>query len=177
MKRDLSGFKSETSRTHKPKVALWWITQNIFFKPFWIPSRFRTLLLKFFGAQIGKNVLIRPGVRVHFPWNLAIGDQCWIGEDVWFINHEKVHIGSNVCISQDAIICSSGHDFLSETLAYKHSPVQIDDGAWICLRSTILAGSKVGRNSVVSAGEVLASSLSDNCLYVNGSSKPIEKLI
>ena len=176
VERDLSKFKAELTGTHKLKLALWLITQNLFFKSFWVPSRLRIVILKCFGARIGKGVLIRRGVRVHFPWNLELGDQSWVGEDVWFINHAKIQIASNVCISQAAIICSSGHDFLSEALVYKHSPIQIDEGAWICLRATVLAGSKVGRNSVVSAGEVLAGTLQDNHLYVNGIGKPNEKL-
>jgi putative colanic acid biosynthesis acetyltransferase WcaF len=177
MERDLSRFNAEASSIHKLRFSLWWVIQNLFFKSFWVPSRFRVAVLKFFGAQIGKGVLIRRGVRVHFPWNLEIGDQCWIGEDAWFINHEKIQIASNVCISQAAIICSSGHDFLSAALTYKHLPIRIEKGAWICLRATVLAGSQVGRNSVVSAGEVLAGTLPENHLYVNGQGKFIEKLL
>jgi putative colanic acid biosynthesis acetyltransferase WcaF len=146
------------------------------FKSFWFPSKARVTALRIFGAKIGQKVLIRRGVRVHFPEKLTIGDYCWIGEDVWFINHEVIEIGSNVCVSQSAVICSSSHDFRTASLDYKHEKIEIRDGAWICLRATILAGGKVGVNSVVSAGEVFIGDLKDEHIFVNGIGKPIRKL-
>ena len=72
-----------------------------------------------------------------------------------------------------AIICSSGHDFLSGNLAYKHKPIEVRDGAWICLQSTILAGSLIGRNSVVSAGETFKGKLAEDSIFTNKETKKI----
>ena len=135
---------------------------------------FRQLLLRLFGASIGSGVSIRRGVRVHFPWNLEIGDDCWIGEEVWFINHEKITIGSNVCISQRSIICSGGHDYRSASLEYAHKPVVIKDGAWVCLDAKVLPGVTIGECSVVSAGEIARKSLPDYSMLVGGQVRPIE---
>jgi putative colanic acid biosynthesis acetyltransferase WcaF len=173
MKRDLSEFKVKNSRSFKLQHVCWWLVQNLIFKTFWFPSKARVATLRLFGAKIGQQVLIRRGVRVHFPEKLTIGDNSWIGEDVWFINHEGIDIGSNVCVSQSVVICSSSHDFRTSSLDYKHSDIQICDGAWICLRATILAGGKIGVNSVVSAGEVFAGDLKDEHIFVNGIEKPI----
>jgi putative colanic acid biosynthesis acetyltransferase WcaF len=126
-----------------------------------MPSILRVFILKLFGSDIGRNVIIRRGVRVHFPWNLLIGNDCWIGEEVWFINHDKITIGSNVCISQRAIICSSGHDYRSSSLEYAHKPIRIKDGAWVCLDAKVLAGVNIGECSVVSSGEIARKSLPD----------------
>jgi putative colanic acid biosynthesis acetyltransferase WcaF len=176
MKRDLSEFKSKNIRTFKPRHILWWLMQNLIFKKFWFPSKMRVATLKFFGSKIGNNVLIRAGVRVHYPEKLSIGSNSWIGEDVWFINHEVIDVGSNVCISQSAIICSSGHDFRTPSLDYKHKKIEILDGSWVCLRATILAGTRIGLNSVVSAGEVLVGDLKDEHIFVNGTARPIGRL-
>lgn len=140
---------------------------------YFIPSTLRIFIFRLFGAKIGKSVCIRRGVRVHFPWNLTIGDQSWIGEQVWCINHAPIEIGSNVCISQNAMICSSGHDYKSKSLEYKHKSITIRDGAWICLRANVLAGSEIGINSVVSAGETFVGNLPDEHMYVSGKIKPI----
>ena len=176
MKRDLSGFKSKNARAFKPQHVLWWLVQNLMLKTFWFPSKLRVITLKLFGAKIGDRVIIRQGVRVHFPEKLTIGNNSWIGEDVWFINHEVISVGSNVCISQSAIICSSGHDFRTPSLDYKHKKIAILDGAWVCLRATILAGAEIGLNSVVSAGEIFAGDLKDGHIFVNGTARPIDKL-
>ena len=126
-----------------------------------IPSSFKVFILRFWGAEIGQNVLIKPNIRVQFPWKLKVGSNCWIGENVWIINHDLVKIGSNVCISQRSIICSSNHDFKSTQLNYAHQPVHIQDGAWICLDAKVLPGVTIGVCSVVLAGEVAKKSLPD----------------
>ena len=173
MIRDLKSFESKFPLRMNFKAGLWWFIQNTVFPFFLFPSSLRVVTLRLFGAKIGKSVLIRNGVRIHFPWNLRIGNDCWIGEQVWLINHELIEIGSNVCISQRAIICSSGHDFRSASLAYKHKPIEIQDGAWICLQSTILAGSVIGRNSVVSAGETFKGKLAEDSIFANKETKKI----
>jgi len=127
-----------------------------------------------FGAAIGRGVLIRRGVKIHFPWNLEIGDNCWIGEEVWFINHEQITVGSDVCISQRSIICSGGHDYQSASLEFAHKPVVIRDGAWVCLDAKVLAGVTVGECSVVSAGEVARKSLPDYSMLIGGQVCPID---
>ena len=173
MIRELKKFDSKFPLKMKFKAGFWWLIQNSIFTFFLFPSPLRVVTLRLFGARIGKSVLIRRGVRIHFPWNLKVGDYCWIGEEVWLINHEIIDIGSNVCISQRAIICSSGHELRTENLAYKHEPIKIQNGAWICLQSTILAGSSIGRNSVVSAGETFKGKLSDDSIFENKAAKKI----
>jgi len=150
------------------KIVVWFLLQHIFFKSAFFPSSLRGFTLKFFGASIGHRVFIRRGVKVHFPWNLEIADDCWIGEEVWFINQEKIRIGSNVCISQRSIICSGGHDYRSASLEYAHRPIEIKDGAWICLDATVLPGVTVGECSVVSAGEVARKSVPDYSMLIDG---------
>jgi putative colanic acid biosynthesis acetyltransferase WcaF len=156
------------------RLVFWFWVQNLVFKSALIPSTVRGLLLQAFGASIGRKVVLRRGVRVHFPWNLEIGDNCWIGEEVWFINHEKITIGSDVCISQRSIICSGGHDYRSAPLKYVHKPVTIKDGAWVCLDAKVLPGITIGECSVVSAGEIVRNSLPDYSMLVAGQVRPID---
>jgi putative colanic acid biosynthesis acetyltransferase WcaF len=176
MNRDLSAFsgKSNFALLRKIHLGTWFFIQHVIFKSAFVPSSLRPLVLRFFGASVGRGVLIRRGVRVHFPWNLEIGDNCWIGEEVWFINHEKVVLGSNVCISQRSIICSGGHDYRSASLEYAHKPVVIKDGAWVCLDAKVLPGVTIGECSVVSAGEVVRKSLPDYSILVDGQIRPID---
>ena len=158
----------------KFQLIIWTIFQNSIFKSFFFLSKFRVLTLRIFGASIGANVQIRRGVRVHFPWNLEIGDDCWIGEEVWFINHERITIGSNICISQRSIICSGGHDYRSASLEYAHKPVVIKDGAWVCLDAKVLPGVTIGECSVVSAGEIVRKSLPNYSMLVGGQVRQID---
>jgi putative colanic acid biosynthesis acetyltransferase WcaF len=173
-RRELSKFIPPKLRIKTTiRIGLWFAFQQVIFKSPLLPSVLRSPILRIFGASIGHHVLIRRGVRIHFPWNLSIGDHCWIGEEVWFINHDKITIGSNVCISQRAIICSSGHDYRSSSLEYSHKPIQIKDGAWVCLDAKVLAGVSLGECSVVSAGEIVRKSIPDYSLLLGGEVKLI----
>ena len=176
MKRDLRSFSVGAGFTlvMKFRIALWFLVQHLIFKGPLTPSILRLNLLRIFGSSIGHRVIIRRGVKVHFPWNLEIGDDCWIGEEVWFINHEKVKIGSNVCISQRSIICSGGHDYRSASLEYSHKPIEIKDGAWVCLDAKVLPGVTIGECSVVSAGEIVRKSVPNYSMLIAGEIRPID---
>ena len=175
IKRELLAFSTpEHGISTRIRFGLWFVFQHLIFKSSFTPSALRPHLLKIFGASVGRRVLIRRGVKVHFPWNLEIGDDCWIGEEVWFINHERVLLGSDVCISQRSIICSGGHDYQSVSLEYAHKPIIIKDGAWVCLDVKVLPGVTIGECSVVSAGEVARKSLPDFSMLVGGKICPID---
>lgn len=173
--RNLGTFRNSSSKfVSKLRILIWYLVQHFAFSSAYLPSPLRPVLLRAFGARIGRNVLIRRGVRIHFPWNLELGDDCWIGEEVWFINHEKITVGSDVCISQRSMICSGGHDYRSASLEYAHKPVEIKDGAWVCLDAKVLPGVTIGECSVVSAGEIVRKSLPDYSMLVGGQVRQIE---
>lgn len=175
MNRNLQLFNNNfAGKKSVSTMASWVFVQGLFFVVPGFPSILKRVVLRIYGGKIGKRVLLRRGVRIHFPWNLEIGDDCWIGDEVWFINHEKITIGSNVCISQRSIICSGGHDFRSASLAYAHKPVVINDGAWVCLDAKVLPGVTIGECSVVSAGEIARKSLPDFSMLVGGQVRPID---
>lgn len=172
--RRLDRFNRVLHLTGRKRVLFWFLISTLLFQSPFCSYSLRRFILRVFGATVGSRVLIRRGVRIHFPWNLEIGDDCWIGEEVWIINHEKVTIGSDVCISQRSIICSGGHDYRSASLEYAHKPVTIKDGAWVCLDAKVLPGVTIGECSVVSAGEIVRKSLPDYSMLVGGQVRPID---
>lgn len=158
----------------KLKYALWSLVGNPLLSSSLFSSNIRILILKAGGCKVGTKVVIRNGVKVHFPWKLKLGDYSWIGERVWFINHEEVVVGSNVCISQRSIICSGGHDYRSASLEYAHRPVTIRDGAWVCLDAKVLPGVTIGECAVVGAGEIARKSLPKFSMLIDGQVRKIE---
>ena len=131
--------------------ALWVAVSTLIFTQVWCPSRLRRVILRLFGAQIGKDVLIRHRVTVQWPWKLSIGDHSWIGAGAELANLDDIVIGSDVCISQHVFLCTGSHDRTSETFDFDNGPIVIEDGAWLCARSTVLRGVTVGANSVIGA--------------------------
>jgi putative colanic acid biosynthesis acetyltransferase WcaF len=121
-----------------------------------MPAKGRVFILRAFGAEIGDGVLIRHRVRVLWPWKLQIGDNSWVGEGAWILNLEKVRIGSDVCISQEVLLCTGSHDRRSPTFEFDNGPIAVHDGAWVAARSMVLRGVVVGANAVVGAGSIVS---------------------
>jgi putative colanic acid biosynthesis acetyltransferase WcaF len=176
MERDLSNY-SNPNRLQlqwKVRVSLWYYLGQPVFEMRFLPMHLRVSILKLFGARMGNGIRLRSKIVVHDPKNLVIGDHSWIGEEVWFINHEKITVGSDVCISQRSIICSGAHDYRSASLEHAHKPVKIKNGAWVCLDSKVLPGVTIGECSVVSAGEIVRKSIPDYSMLVGGKIRPID---
>lgn len=131
--------------------ALWVAVSELVFTKVWCPNSLRCRLLRLFGARVGTGVLIKQRVRVQWPWNLSIGDNSWVGTDVELYNLADIVIGSDVCISQHSYVCTGSHDADSPTFEFDNAPIVVEDGVWLCARTTVLRGVTVGANSVVGA--------------------------
>src|SRR6202008_897922 len=107
-------------------------------------TRHRRLLLRMFGAQIGRRVVLKPRMRVKFPWRLRVGDDAWIGEDVWIDNLAEGNIGSPCCISQGAYLCKGSHDWASMEFDLIVKPIVLRNHTWICARAVLSPGVTVG---------------------------------
>jgi putative colanic acid biosynthesis acetyltransferase WcaF len=138
-----------------PIQAAWFAVSNLIFSSWWCPRWLRPVLLRFFGAEIGTGVFIRHRVRVLWPWKLRIGSDTWIGEDVWLLNLEQVSVGSDVCLSQGAFLCTGSHDRHSSSFEYDNGPIRVGDQCWIATQAIVLRGVTVEERSVIGARAVI----------------------
>lgn len=151
--RQLSGFTGVGySKGRMPAVQVaWLVVDRLVFRRIWCPASLRVRILRTFGASVGTGVLIRHDVQIHWPWKLTIGDDSWLGAGCWLLNLEPITIGTNVCISQGAFLCTGSHDQHSPTFEFDNAPITVGDGAWIATRATVLRGVTIGDNAVVGA--------------------------
>ena len=148
------------------KRILWYFTNILFFiNPLNLSSGIKVHLLRLFGAKIRKGVVIKAGVNIKYPWNLSIGDYAWIGENVWIDNLAMVSIGSNVCISQGAMLLCGNHDYKRPTFDLMIKPIVIEDGAWIGAQSTVCPGVTMHSHSVLAVGSVASKDLMPFSIY------------
>jgi putative colanic acid biosynthesis acetyltransferase WcaF len=164
---------SKASWTKSPAVIALWILMEYFFvsNPLQVSSRIRSIVLRLFGAEIGRNVIMRPRLRVKYPWNLTIGDNSWIGEGVWIHNQDKVTISNDVCISQETFITTGSHNFRTD-MGLKMSPVSIEAGVWVCSRAIITCGTTIQESALIPAGSVVSGNVSKATIYDRESKVP-----
>jgi putative colanic acid biosynthesis acetyltransferase WcaF len=155
--------------------VLWNVVQFLFISSFQPFSSLRILFLRLFGAKIGQGVVIKPFVKIKFPWKLQIGDHTWIGESVWIDNLDEVMIGNHCCLSQLVYICTGDHDWKSSRFDLTRKPVKIDDNAWLCARSTIAPGVKVGEGAVLTIGSVAIHDLDAWVIYSGNPAQPVKR--
>jgi len=160
----------------KLKKTMWYVVNMLVFKtllPF--PSSVKVKILRFFGAKIGIGITIKPNVNIKYPWFLTIGDNCWIGEDVWIDNLALVTIGDNVCISQGAYLLTGSHDYKRECFDLITQPIVLEDGVWIGAKAIVCAGVTCKSHSVLAVGSVATLDLDLYGIYQGNPAKEKRK--
>lgn len=143
--------------------------------------------------SIGNGVYLRSypnkyQAAMYYPTTILIdvkGSEVFIGNNsrlngVYIHAQKKISIGKNCVIAAGVqIIDSNGHVTLSfnRTIGRdKPSEIVIGDNVWIGINAIILKGTKIGNNSVVSAGSVVKGTFPDNCLIVGNPARVVKVL-
>jgi putative colanic acid biosynthesis acetyltransferase WcaF len=158
---DLGTYDARSFRRGRGRIIewLWYIVGELFVSSVVPGSMHRRLALRLFGAAIGARVVIKPRVRVKFPWRLTIGDDSWVGEGVWIDNLAMVSIGASVCISQGAYLCTGSHDWSDTAFGLRVEPISVEDGSWVGARAVICPGVRIEQCGVATAGSVVSKSI------------------
>lgn len=141
-------------------VQLWWLVQATLFRMSpQVLYGWRRWLLRLFGAKIGKKVLIRPTVKITYPWKLSIGDYAWVGDDAVLYTLGQIEIGAHAVISMRSYICTGSHDYQLPEFDIFAKPIRIGEQAWIATDVFVAPGVEIGAGTVVGARSSVFSSL------------------
>lgn len=167
--RDKLSFKSRIYR------GLWDFCYLVFIfpTPRWTLHRWRSTVLRLFGAKIGKGCRIDPSARIWAPWNVCLGDYVAIAQGVNLYAVDLICIGSKVAISQGAFICTASHNIRSLKRPLTHAPIKIGCHAWVAAEAMILPGVTVGQGAVISARTVLRKDADDWSIWAGNPARRV----
>jgi len=159
---DQKGFHTGASSL---KMFCWYFFSLFFVRSGIIPaSSIIVAILKMFGAKIGKDVRIKPGIYVHYPWRLTIGDHSWIAA-CRIENLAQVTIGENVCISQEAMLLTGNHDYKTTGFDLITKPIVLENGSWIGAKAIVCPGITVASHAVLTVGAIATKDLLPYAIY------------
>jgi putative colanic acid biosynthesis acetyltransferase WcaF len=156
-------------------TQLWWLIESSLFA--WSPQflyNWRCFLLQLFGAKLGKKVLIRPTVRITYPWKVTIGDYSLIGDDVVMYSLGEIKIGCHTVVSQKSYICTGSHDYTKVSFDIYSIPIEIGNEVWIATDVFIAPGVHVGDGSVIGARSTVLSDIPPGKICYGNPAKPIK---
>jgi putative colanic acid biosynthesis acetyltransferase WcaF len=159
-------------------VQLWWVVQASLFA--WSPQfayKWRNFLLRCFGAKIGVGVIIRPSVKITYPWKLTIGDYAWVGDNAELYTLGEISIGTNAVVSQRSYICTGSHDYKSEAFDIYSEPIVIEDEAWVATDVYIAPGITIGKGAVIAARSSVYKDMPAGMICMGSPAKPIKPRI
>jgi len=177
MYQNLKTFKLPDNFRGRSKIGVqcWWIVQSTFFR---LSPQFmygwRRFLLRLFGAKIGENVLIRPTVKILYPWKLTVGDWSWIGDEITLYNMANIDIGKNCVISQKSYLCTSSHNYTKSSFDIFAKPIEIKDEAWVASDVFIAPGVTIGHCTVVGFRSTVNENLPPKMVCFGNPAKPIK---
>ncbi len=158
------------------RQLLWYFIGSPLFSSYWLPfTGFKVWILRRFGAEIGQQVTIKPGVKIKFPWRLTVGDYVWIGENAWLDNVAPITIESHVCLSQEVYLCTGNHDYRDRNFKLIPAPIHIEQGSWIAARAVVGPGVTVGSGAVLALASVTGRSLQPMTIYAGNPAQQVKK--
>lgn len=145
-------------------------------------------LLRAYGAKLGEDIHFKDGMRIDNPdldspeqafANLSIGNDVYIGKDVFFDLPEKIIIEDHALISAGAMLLTHhdcGYRMMSQYYPRKTGAVKIGRGSWIGVNAVILHGVELGEGCVVAAGSIVTKSSPPYKVLAGSPAKPVRTL-
>ena len=155
MSINLSKFSKPKLHNNKLVFYFWYLISISLINNRLPLSKIKIFILKLFGANIGNGVIINSKINIKYPWKLSVGDNSWLGNDVWIDNTEEVVIENDCCISQGVYIVTGNHDFKKVTFDYYGKKVKIESNSWVGAKSIICPGANIKKNSFIKVGSIV----------------------
>lgn len=156
--------------------VLWGIVSAIFFRLSPRPlHRWRSFLLRLFGAKVGKGVHVYPGVKIWAPWNLQLDDECGIASGAILYSQGKICIGKRAVISQGAHLVAGTHDYTKPGFPLVVYPIVIEAQVWVAADAFIHPGITIHEGCVIGARSVVTKDMPAWMVCAGHPCKPLKE--
>ncbi|MEQ9411983.1 MAG: hypothetical protein RIK87_30005 [Fuerstiella sp.] len=115
----------------------------------------RRMILRLFGAAVGRNARISPSVSIWGPWNLVVGEEAAVAHHADCYCVDRLVIGNHATVSQYSFLCTASHDVTDSHMRLTSAPITISDQAWVCAGAFVAPGVTLGEGAVAGAMSVV----------------------
>lgn len=123
----------------------------------WTPPpmhKWRAMLLRMFGARLGKGVVVHGSVSIWDPRNLDMAERSSFGPRVICYNMARISVGAYAVISQGAHLCAGTHMIDDSSFQLISRPIEIARLAWVAADAFVGPGVSIGEGAVLGARAV-----------------------
>ncbi|MFT4256224.1 MAG: putative colanic acid biosynthesis acetyltransferase [Pseudoxanthomonas sp.] len=124
----------------------------------WTPPplhRWRSLLLRLFGADVHSSAHVYGKARIWYPPNLTMHAHAVLGPGANCYCQDHITIGEKAVVSQGAQLCAGTHDISDPNFQLVTRPIVIGPRAWVAADAFVGPGVTVNEGAVIGARAVL----------------------
>jgi|SRR3990167_504456 len=123
----------------------------------------------------GKDIKMLKAPNISMPEKVSIGDNCYIGQNLYWTSEGGIEIGNNCDLSDEMIIYTWEHDFKSDLLPFNRRKlckgIKIGNNVWIGRRVWIRGGITIGDGAVIGMGAVVTKDVPSLAIVVGNPAK------
>lgn len=150
----------------KPLIWLWvMFDRSPLGQNAWLGHRLRAILARKVFKSCGKNPKIWHFVEISYGYNITVGDNVVIHRHVLLDDRGGIDIGNDVSISDFANVYSHSHD-IEDINNVSLDRTVIGDGCRVTYHATVLAGTTMGRDSMVGCVSVVTKDVGEHHVNV-----------
>ena len=125
----------------------------------------RRLVLRAFGARVGRGARVHASAAIWLPRNLELGEQVLIGPGARLYNQGTIKIGAWSVISQRAHLCASTHRIDDPDFQLECRPIVVGERCWVAAEAFVGPGVTMGDGAVLAARGVLFENAEEDGIY------------
>lgn len=125
----------------------------------------REIMSELFGYKVPDNFRVFPPFYTDFGRNIHVGDNVFINACCQFQDQGGVWLGDGCLIGHNVVFATLNHDLIPERRQICiPGSIIVGKNVWIGSNATVLAGVRIGDNSVVAAGAVVTKDVEANTI-------------